>query len=94
MIHAEGTVEAPAKQGISSILQVFFVCTDSSEITDNVRLCPTFRGAGIADLSAGAQLGLGITAIGCLTPYQIGLRSLVSTRNNSTTKGENNRDLH
>ena len=51
-------------------------------------------GAGIADLSAGAQLGLGITAIGCLTPYQIGLRSRVSTRNNSTTKGENNHDLH
>ena len=51
-------------------------------------------GAGIADLSAGAQLGLGITAIGCLTPHQIGLRSRVSIGNNSTTKGENNHDLH
>ena len=29
----------------------------------------------------------GVCKVGCLAPYQIGLRSRVSTRNNSTTKG-------
>ena len=35
----------PAKQGISHVLQVLSAINGYSEITDNVRLCPTFRGA-------------------------------------------------
>ncbi len=44
-IHAGGAVEVPAKQKISHVLQVLSAINGYSEITDNVRLCPTFRGA-------------------------------------------------
>ena len=35
----------PAKQGNTHVLQVLSAINGYSEITDNVRLCPTFRGA-------------------------------------------------